>query len=201
MRSSGLAAAARRSDAGSTQIRDPGQSPSLGLQTRSDRTEGRSAPPGWFPLRASAITGRRKDGFDSPCHRRDDPVRLAEDGNDLRHLASGNAPFLSVSVAPHDLRLVLLPSVGVRPDLDGIRGAAHVGCRRRPGDRASHPKPPFPIGPPPRALAIVVRPTRHRRPSVRGLRRGGNRSPETPVARTAPPAARRLRRLSTRVVM
>src|SRR4029077_8599143 len=36
---------------------------------------------------------------------------------------------------------------------------------------------------------------------ARPCARAGNRSPETPVARTEPPAARRLRRVSTTVVM
>src|SRR6185369_2128872 len=87
-------------------------------------------------------------------------MRLAEDGNDLRHLE----PELAVLVGERGamtLRLVLLPFGRVRPDLDALPGewSPVAGA----ADGTAHPEAALadPVHDR-RALAVVVRPTRHR---------------------------------------
>src|SRR3954468_20273071 len=73
----------------------------------------------------------QKDGFELTAVISEMAMRLAEDGNDLRHLE----PELAVLVGERGamaLRLVLLSLGGVRPDLDAqacerraVAGAAH----------------------------------------------------------------------------
>src|SRR5688572_8739848 len=87
-------------------------------------------------------------------------MRLAEDGNDLRHLET-ERPVLVGERGAVTLRLVLLPLGRVRPDLDALPGErGSVAC---PAHGAAHPEAtladPFHDR---RTLAVVVRSTRHR---------------------------------------
>src|SRR5882757_4228773 len=102
----------------------------------------------------------QKDGFEFTAVIGEVTVRLAEDGNDLRHLQTE----LTVLVGKRGamtLRLVLLPFGGVRPDLDALPGErSPVACAAY---GAAHPKTTLADPVHDRcALAVVVRPARHR---------------------------------------
>src|SRR6201999_2301919 len=59
----------------------------------------------------------QKDGFEFTAVIGEVTVRLAKDGNDLRHLETEH-PVLVGQRGPVTLRLMLLPFGRVRPDLD-----------------------------------------------------------------------------------
>ena len=99
------------------------------------------------------------------------------------------------------LRLVLLPFGRVRPDLDALPGKrSPVACAAY---GAAHPEATLadPVHDR-RAFAVVVRAARHRIRRCEAFRAGRQQQPgKTRLARTDPPAAMRLRRLSTTIVM
>src|SRR5664279_4013531 len=98
-------------------------------------------------------------------------MRLAEDGNDLRHLET-ERPVLVGERGAMTLRLVLLPFGRVRPDLDALPGKrSPVACAAY---GATHPKATLadPIHDR-RALAVVVGPARHRIGRREAFRAGG----------------------------
>src|SRR5215510_11279068 len=116
----------------------------------------------------AAHHGTQKDGFEFTAVIGEVTVRLAEDGNDLRHLE----PELAVLVGergPMTLRLVLPPFGRVCPDLDALPGKRSPVARAAYG--ATHPETALadPIHDR-RALAVVVRPTRHRLGRCEALR-------------------------------
>src|SRR5215510_7285484 len=115
--------------------------------------------------------GTQKDGFEFTAVIGEVTVRLAKDRNDLRHLE----PELAILVGergPMTLRLVLLPFGGVRPNLDALPGKrSPIACTAY---GATHPEATLadPVHDR-RALAVVVRPARHRWGRCKALRAGG----------------------------
>src|SRR6201991_3287322 len=104
--------------------------------------------------------GTQKDGFEFTAVIGEVTVRLAEDGNDLRHLKT-KRPVLVGERGSMTLRFVLLPFGRVRPNLDALPGKrSPVACAAY---GAAHPEAALadPIHDR-RALAVVVRPARHR---------------------------------------
>src|SRR5262249_25139388 len=88
------------------------------------------------------------------------PMRLAKEGNDLRHLETELAVLISER-GPMALRLVLLPFGRVRPNLDALSG------ERSPAAGAPHgaARPETTLARPVhdlRALDVIVGPSRHR---------------------------------------
>src|SRR5436305_3217118 len=70
----------------------------------------------------------QKDGFEFTTVIGEMTMRLAEDGNDLRHLKT-ERPVLVGEGGSMTLRLVLLPFSRVRPDLDALPGERRpVAC-------------------------------------------------------------------------
>ena len=69
-------------------------------------------------------------------------MRLAEDGNDLRHLETEH-PVLVGKRGAMTLRLVLLPFGGVRPNLDALPVSGVPSPARRTVPLIQ--KPPLPI--------------------------------------------------------
>src|ERR1700704_1047645 len=65
--------------------------------------------------------GTQKDGFEFTAVIGEMAMRLAEDGNDLRHLETEH-PVLVGERGPMTLRFMLLPFGGVRPNLDALPG-------------------------------------------------------------------------------
>src|SRR5262245_27799436 len=105
-------------------------------------------------------------------------MRLAKDGNNLRHLET-ERPVLVSERGAMTLRLVLLPFGRVRPNLDALpfkRSA--VPCAAY---GATHPEATLadPIHDR-RALAVVVGPARHRSGRCEALRVGGQQEPGNP---------------------
>src|SRR6185369_16993617 len=122
--------------------------------------------------------GTQKDGLEFTAVIGEVTMRLAEQGNDLRHLETE----LTVLVGKRGamtLRLVLLPFGRVRPNLDALPGKWRpVACAAY---GATHPEATFanPINDR-RALLVVVGPARHRRGGckalpARGQQEAGNR--------------------------
>src|SRR5690349_7536179 len=105
-------------------------------------------------------------------------MRLAKDGNDLRHLET-ERPVLVGERGSMALRFVLLPFLRVRPNLDALpseRGpiaCAAYGARHPEATLADplHDR---------RALAVVVGPAQHRRRRCEALRAGGQQEPGNP---------------------
>src|SRR4051812_20889390 len=98
-------------------------------------------------------------------------MRLAKDGNDLRHLETEH-PVLVGERGSMTLRLMLLPFGRVGPNLDALSGKRRpVACAAY---GATHPKATLadPIHDH-RALAVVVRPARHRIGRCETFRAGG----------------------------
>src|SRR3954453_4372417 len=124
----------------------------------------------------------QKDGFEFTAVVGEVTMRLAEDGNNLRHLETELAVLISER-GSMTLRLVLLPFGRVRPNLDALAGkwspiaCAAYGARHR---EATFADPIHDRG----ALAVVVRPAGHRIGRCKALRVDGQRSPETPIANT-----------------
>src|SRR6187200_3291574 len=112
----------------------------------------------------------QKDGFEFTAVIGEVAMRLAEDGNDLRHLETERAVLVGERGSV-TLRLVL-PSFGrVRPNLDALSGKrSPVACAAY---GATHPEATLadPLHDR-RALAIVVRPARHRLGRCDALRAG-----------------------------
>src|SRR5882724_3042263 len=105
-------------------------------------------------------------------------MRLAEDGNNLRHLKP-ERPILVGERGAMTLRLVLLPFGRVRPNLDALPGKrSPVACASY---GATHPEATLanPIHDR-RALAVVVRPARHRIGRCEALRARGQQEPGNP---------------------
>src|SRR3954469_25892762 len=72
--------------------------------------------------------GTQKDGFEFTAVIGEVTMRLAEDGNDLRHFET-ERPVLVGERGSMTLRLVLLPFGRVRPDLDALPGKrSSVAC-------------------------------------------------------------------------
>src|SRR5215475_5566788 len=95
-------------------------------------------------------------------------MRLAKDGNDLRHLQTERAVLVGERGSV-TLRLMLLPFGRVRPDLDALPGErSAVACATY---GAAHPEATLadPIHDR-RALAVVVGSARHRRGRCDALR-------------------------------
>ena len=174
------------------------QSPTVRLQR--DQTGSRTKCASRLVSLTLGITGRRNTVLRFTAVIGEMTMRLAEHGNDLRHLET-ELPFASVRVAPYFLRVVLLPFGGVRPDLDALpRERCPVAGS---ANGARHPKttPADPIDDG-RALAVVVGAAGHRIGRCEAFGAGGQQQPGNPGRQdTAPPAASRLRRLSARVVM
>src|SRR6185369_7755824 len=81
--------------------------------------------------------GTEKDGFEFTAVIGEVPMRLAEYGNDLRHLETERSVLVGERGAMA-LRFVLLPFGGVRPDLDALPGKrSPVAC---PAHGAAHPE-------------------------------------------------------------
>src|SRR6478736_6612993 len=111
-------------------------------------------------------------------------MRLAEDGNDLRHLET-ERPVLVGERGAMTLRFVLLPFGRVRPDLDALPGKwGPIACAAY---GATHPETPLadPIHDR-RALAVVVRPARHRSGRCEAFRAGGQQQPGNPGRQDGP---------------
>src|SRR6476646_10518656 len=113
----------------------PGPSSIASFATRSDRLKDEMSFQAG--LLCAPHHGTQKDGFEFTTVIGKVTMRLAEDGNDLRHLE----PERSVLVGERGamtLRLVLLPFGRVRPDLDALsRERSHVACAAH---RAAHPE-------------------------------------------------------------
>src|SRR6185503_8995766 len=105
-------------------------------------------------------------------------MRLAEDGNDLRHLETELAVLVGER-GPVTLRLVLLPFFRVRPNLDALPGKrSPVACAAY---GSAHPEATLadPLHDR-RAFAVVVGAARHRRGRCDALRAGGQHEPRNP---------------------
>src|SRR6478609_5126459 len=122
--------------------------------------------------------GTQKDGLEFTAVIGEVTVRLAKDRNDLRHFE----PELAVLVGergPMTLRLVLLPFGRVCPNLDALPGKrGPVACAAY---GATHPETTLadPIHDR-RALAVVVRPARHRIGWCEAFGAGGQQQPGNP---------------------
>src|SRR4051794_11192008 len=105
-------------------------------------------------------------------------MRLAKDGNDLRHLKTERAVLVGER-GSMTLRLMLLPFGRVRPNLDALPGHwSPVACAPY---GATHPEATLadPLHDR-RAFAVVVRPTRHRLGRCDALRARGQQKPGNP---------------------
>src|SRR5215467_10390018 len=105
-------------------------------------------------------------------------MRLAKDGNNLRHLKTEH-PVLVGERGSMTLRFVLLPFGRVRPNLDALVGQRSPIARAAYG--ATHPEATLanPIHAR-RALAVVVGPARHRRGRWEALRTRGQQEARNP---------------------
>src|SRR4249920_140909 len=146
-----------------------------------------------FPIRSSRLKdevrlkaglfrtphhGTEKDGFEFTAVIGEVTVRLAEDGNNLRHLETERTVLVGER-GSMTLRLVLLPFGRVRPNLDALPGKrSPVACAAY---GATHPEATLadPIHGR-RALAVVVGPARHRRGRCDALRARGQQEPGNP---------------------
>lgn len=102
----------------------------------------------------------QKDGFEFTAVIGEVTMRLAKNGNNLRHLET-ERPVLVGERGSMTLRFVLLPFGCVRPNLDALPGKrSPVACAAY---GATHPEAALadPVHDR-RALAIVVRPALHR---------------------------------------
>src|SRR3954451_21158296 len=116
-----------------------------------------------------------KDGFEFTAVVGEMAMRLAEDRNDLRHLETEPAVLVGERRAMA-LRLVFLPFRRVRPNLNAL-AAERCAVAGAPHG-AAHPEPAFadPIDDC-RALAVIVRPARHRSGRCDALRESGRQQP------------------------
>src|SRR6476620_607441 len=129
----------------------------------------------WFPTRSGRLKdevrlqagffcaphhGTQKDGFEFTAVIGEVTMRLAKDGDNLRHLET-ERPVLVGERGSMTLRLVLLSFGRVRPNRDALPGErSPVACAAY---GATHPEATLadPIHDR-RALAVVVRPAGHR---------------------------------------
>src|SRR4051794_33032402 len=122
--------------------------------------------------------GTQKDCFEFTAVVGEVTMRLAEDGNNLRHLETELAVLISER-GSMTLRLVLLPLGRVRPNLDALAGKwSPIACAAY---GARHPEATFadPIhdrG----ALAVIVRPAGHRIGRCKALRVDGQQERGNP---------------------
>src|SRR6187455_1779139 len=116
----------------------------------------------------AAHHGTQKHGFEFTTVIGEVTVRLAEDGNNLRHLETERTVLVGER-GSMTLRLVLLPFGRVRPNLDALPGKRSPVAGAAYG--ATHPEA---------ALAVVVGPARHRRGRCEALRAGGQQEPGNP---------------------
>src|SRR3954451_15984908 len=116
-----------------------------------------------------------KDGFEFTAVVGEMAMRLAEDRNDLRHLETEPAVLVGERRAMA-LRLVFLPFRRVRPNLNAL--AAERCAVAGASHGAAHPEAAFadPIDDG-RALAVIVRPARHRPGRCDTLRESGRQEP------------------------
>src|SRR5205823_2399882 len=128
--------------------------------------------------------GTQEDGFEFTTVIGEVTMRLAEDGNDLRHLKTEH-PVLVRERSSMTLRLVLLPFGCVRPNLDALPGKRSAVTCAAYG--ATHPEATLadPIHSR-RALAIIVGPARHRRGRCEAFRAGGQQEPGDPGCQDGP---------------
>src|SRR5262245_31176823 len=119
--------------------------------------------------------GTQKHGLEFTAVVGEVTMRLAEDGNDLRHLET-ERPVLVGERGAMALRLVLLPFGRVCPDLDALPGERRPIAGAAYG--AAHPEATLadPLHDR-RALAVVVGPAQHRRRRCEALRAGGQQDP------------------------
>src|SRR5882672_10752666 len=105
-------------------------------------------------------------------------MRLAEDGNDLRHIET-ERPVLVGERGSMTLRFVLLPFGRVRPNLDALPGKrSPVACAAY---GATHPEATLADPIHDRCtLAVVVRPARHGIGRSETLRARGQPEPVKP---------------------
>src|SRR6478752_5681820 len=122
--------------------------------------------------------GTQKDGFEFTAVVGEVTMRLAKDGNNLRHLKT-ERPVRVGERGSMTVRLVLLSFGRVRPNLDALPGErSPVACAAY---GATHPEATLadPIHGR-RALAVVVGPARHRRGRCEALRARGQQEPGNP---------------------
>src|SRR5262245_65192431 len=115
--------------------------------------------------------GTEKDGLELTAVIGEVAMRLAKDGNNLRHLKTEH-PVLVGERGSVTLRFVLLTFGRVRPNLDALVGQRNpIACASY---RATHPEATLadPIHDR-RALAVVVGPAQHRRCRCKALRARG----------------------------
>src|SRR5689334_17932028 len=120
----------------------------------------------------------QKDGFEFTAVIGEVTMRLAKDGNNLRHLET-ERPVLVGERGAMTLRLMLLSFGRVRPNLDSLPGErSPVACAAY---GAAHPEATLadPIHDR-RALAVVVGPARHRSGRCDPLRVRGQQEPGNP---------------------
>src|SRR5262245_49121293 len=124
--------------------------------------------------------GTQKDGFEFTAVIGEVTVRLAEDGNDLRHLETELAVLVGER-GPMTLRLVLLPFDRVCPNLDALSGKRSPVARAAYG--AAHPEATLadPLHDR-RTLVgvVVVGPARHRRGRCEALCARRHQEPGNP---------------------
>src|SRR5262245_24461337 len=122
--------------------------------------------------------GAEKDGFEFAAVIGEVTMRLAEDGNDLRHLEAERTVLVGERGSV-TLRLVLLAFGRVRPDLDALSGErSPVACAPY---GATHPEATLADSiHDRRALAVVVRPARHRLGGREALCARGQKEPGNP---------------------
>src|SRR5215510_373318 len=136
-----------------------------GFPTRSDRLKDE--------VRLQALVfraphhGTQEDGLEFTAVIGEVTMRLAKDGNNLRHLKTEHAVLVGER-GSMTLRFVLPPFDRVRPNLDALVGQrSPVACAAY---GATHPEATLadPIHDR-RALAVVVGPARHRRGRCKAL--------------------------------
>src|ERR1041385_3087345 len=117
----------------------------------------------------------QKHGFEFAAVIGEMTMRLAEDRDDLRHLETELAILVGQRGAM-TLRLVLLAFGGVRPDLDALPGKRSAVAGASHG--AAHPETALadPLHDR-RALAVIVRPARHRLGRCETARAGRQQQP------------------------
>src|SRR4051812_21792116 len=116
--------------------------------------------------------GTEKDGFEFPAVVGEMTMRLAEDRNDLRHLETEPAVLVGERSAM-TLRLMFLPFRRVRPNLNALAAQrSAVACAAH---GATHPEAAAVADAihDCRALAVIVRPARHRSGRCDTLRESG----------------------------
>src|SRR5215472_11425854 len=180
MRAAGLPlqrqSARKRPKQGRPRSGSPGPVSIPSLATRSDRLKDE------VRLQARFLCAphhrSQEDGFEFTTVIGEVTMRLAKEGNNLRHLKT-ERPVLVGERGSMALRLALLPFNRVRPDLDALAGkGSPVACAAH---RATHPEAALadPIHDR-RALAVVVRSAPHRIGRCEALCAGGQQQSGSP---------------------